>query len=157
MGGVFLGAASLAVRRVLVVALLAGATACSDEVQVIQRQYPSAAERAVLIEAANQGDWRAAKELALYRFWVLDLQDAETERLWRIWARWGPLEHVGLGNLLAHRCSIEDRTEAVQILQRAIDQNVATDPQTSDMLNSGITEYRQDLEAGRVPEPCTMR
>ncbi|MFN3465768.1 MAG: hypothetical protein ACK4X1_17005 [Terricaulis sp.] len=106
-----------------------------------------------LQSAANNGDWRAAKRLALDRYWGHDLLDAETERLWRIWAAGEPAAHAGLAHLLATRCAVEDRVEAVHIMAWMIESDVA--PELSANLDSNRQEYEAQLESGLPPPNCT--
>ena len=108
-----------------------------------------------LQHAANNGDWRAAKQLALDRYWGHNLLDAETERLWRVWAAGDPAAHAGLAHLLATRCAVEDRVEAVRIMTWMIESDVA--PELSANLHWTRRGYEAQLESGLPPPDCTTR
>jgi hypothetical protein len=107
-------------------------------------------ERASLLAAANEGDWRAARRLGLFRFFELEGAESygsETERLYRVWAAGEAEGTVPLAHLLAMRCSAEDRREAVQLIEAAIEQNltIPSDPGLT-MLRSNLLEYRDGLD-----------
>lgn len=136
------------------------AASCSEAVtnERASAHWVSAEEYPVLLTEANAGDWRAAQRLGLYRFFELNepaSTDEETERLYRIWANGDPSGNAALAHLLAMRCAVEDRREAVQLIEQVIDENIAVpgDPELQSLRRT-LEEYRRDLRSSDPPEDC---
>ncbi len=128
--------------------------ACSEDehsaIWPASDHWVAPAERASLLAAANEGDWRSARRLGLFRFFELEGAESygnETERLHRVWAAGDAEGTVPLAHMLAMPCSAEDRREAVELIEAAIEQNleIPSDPGLT-MLRSNLLEYQDGLD-----------
>ena len=70
-----------------------------------------------LEQRANGGDWRAARDLGLYRFNTLEERDKKTLGFLRQWATNDPLGLPALAEILSGSCKKADRIESIARLQ----------------------------------------
>lgn len=112
--------------------------------------------QAQLLDRAERGDWKAARDLALYRSFVLEKYDGTTLKLARQWAAHEPQGLYLLSALLSRSCKLARRTEAIEKLQAFIDHPSFSRRSAAQrrMYTEKLVEMRSRVD--RSPTPCVM-